>query len=263
MPGRLVVAAAQFEAVPGDVRLNLARAVELVESAAASGASLVVLPELLTTGYHLLGPLAELAEPLDGPSVGVLAEAARRRGVHVVGGIAERTEGGALHDTAVLVGPGGLLGAYRKAHLWGPEASVFTPGDDPPVVDAGGALGRVGLLVCYDLEFPETVDVARLGGATLVAAPAASSNELLWRRVLTDRARELGIPLVAANLVGRQEDQDLCGHSMVIGPDGGVLADAGQAPGLALAEVEVDAAGTGPRGEGPGRDVRIIHPEVG
>jgi predicted amidohydrolase len=87
-----------------------------------------------------------------------------------VGGVCERGEAGELHNTGVLIDAGGLRAAYRKAHLWDTEKAVFTPGSAlPPVVDT--AVGRIGVMVCYDLEFPEWVRTVALRGADLLCAP--------------------------------------------------------------------------------------------
>lgn len=254
-----MVAAAQFEPRPGDVRWNISRVLELASRAGVRGADLVVLPELVTTGYYMFSQFQQLAEPLDGPTVTILHELARRYDMHVVLGMAERGEDGAVHDSAVLVGPAGLRGVYRKMHLWDTERDVFTPGDGVLVEDTGSDLGHLGLLVCYDLEFPSTAEDVAASGASLLAAPAAFSNLTLWRATLQSRARDLAVPLVAANRLGTEMDSEFCGHSTVVGPDGTVLADAGTEPGLAMARVEVDASGT----RRPAKDARLIHPEFG
>ena len=260
---RVKVAAAQFEPRPGNVRWNISQAIDLAARAGVQGADLVVLPELCTTGYYMFDMFRDLAEPLDGPTVAIMTELARRHDLQVVLGLAERGTDGRVYDSAVLVGPGGLVGAYRKAHLWDRERTVFTPGEDAPVIDAGGVLGTLGVLVCYDLEFPETAMRVARGGARILAAPAAFGNETLWRATLSKRARDLGVPVVAANRIGLEGDTVFCGHSMVIDQAGEVVADAGRSPGLAMAEVAVGRAVPKHPGGKEGPDPRFIHPEVG
>lgn len=257
---RLKVAAAQFEPRPGDVRWNISQAIDLVAVAGARAADLVVLPELVTTGYYMFDRFHQLAEPADGPTVAILTELARRWDLHVVVGIAELGDDGAVYDSAVLVGPGGRVGAYRKVHLWDREKGVFAPGTDPPVLETGTKLGQLGVMVCYDLEFPETAEVVRAGGASLLAAPAAMGNLTLWKGTLGSRARDLDVPIVAANRLGLEGDTHFCGHSMVMDARGEVLADAGTRPGLAMAEVDM---GPARGGDGRERDARFIHPEFG
>ena len=256
------VAAAQFEPRPGNVRWNISQAIDLAAQAGVRGADLVVLPELSTTGYYMFDRFRDLAEPLNGPTVAIMAELARRHDLLVVLGLAEKGTDGSVYDSAVLVGPGGLIGAYRKAHLWDRERAVFTPGTDTPVIDVGGALGPLGVLVCYDLEFPATTELVMAGGARMLAAPAAFGNETLWRATLSQRVRDLGIPVVAANRLGLEGDTVFCGHSMVVAPSGEILADAGTSPGLAMAELSLRKAVAMGRGR-EGRDPRFIHPEVG
>ena len=258
------VAAAQFEPRPGNVRWNISQAIDLAAQAGVQGADLVVLPELCTTGYYMFDRFRDLAEPLDGPTVAIMGELARRHDLLVVLGLAERGKDGNVYDSAVLVGPGGLMGAYRKAHLWDRERAVFKPGTDAPVIDAGEALGPLGVLICYDLEFPATAELVTAGGARMLAAPAAFGNETLWRATLSQRVRDLGIPVVAANRLGLEGDTVFCGHSMVIVPSGEVVADAGTSPGLAMAELSLGKAEAVAMGRGrKERDPRFIHPEVG
>ncbi len=253
------VAAAQFEPRPGDVRWNISRVLEFASQAGVRGADLVVLPELVTTGYYMFERFRDLAEPLDGPTVTILHELARRYDFHVVMGLAERGNDGKVYDSAVLVGPSGLTGVYRKMHLWDTEKGVFVPGDQVVVADTGADLGHIGLLVCYDLEFPDTVEQVGSAGASILAAPAAFSNLTLWKATLEVRARDLGVPIVAANRLGHEVDTEFCGHSLVMGPDGTVVAETGTEPGLAMAEVSVDPSGT----RRPPKDARLIHPEFG
>ncbi len=255
----VMVAAAQFEPRPGDVRWNISRVLELASQAGVGGADLVVLPELVTTGYYMFERFHQLAEPLDGPTVTILHELARRYGMHVVLGMAERGVDGAVHDSAVMVGPRGLTGVYRKVHLWDIERDVFVSGDGVVVEDTGTDLGHLGLLVCYDLEFPVTTELVAAAGASLLAAPAAFSNLTLWRATLEARARDLEVPIVAANRLGDELESTFCGHSTIMGPDGVVLAEAGTEPGIVMAEVTLDPSGR----RRPPRDTRLIHPEFG
>ena len=257
--GTVTLAAAQFEPRPGDMRWNISRVLELVSRAGVQGADLVVLPELVTTGYYMGERFTELAEPRDGPTVALVHELARRYDLHVVLGLAERGGDGRVHDSSFLVGPRGLIAVYRKIHLWDTENSVFVPGEETMAPDTGGPLGRVGLLVCYDLEFPDTAEEVGAAGASLVAAPAAFTNLTLWRATLEARARDLGVPVVAANRIGRELDTDFCGHSSIVDAGGAVLAEAGDEPELITAEVRVDP---GRRGR-PAKDARLIHPEFG
>jgi predicted amidohydrolase len=253
------VAAAQFEPRPGDVRWNISRVLELASQAGVRGADLVVLPELVTTGYYMFHRFRELAEPLDGPTVTILHELARRYGLHVVIALPEMGDDGKLYDSALLIGPSGLEAKYRKIHLWDTENTAFTPGDQVVVADTGTALGHIGLLICYDLEFPEMVEEVVAAGASLLVAPAAFTNLTLWTATLEARARDLGVPIVAANRLGHELDTDFCGHSSVVAADGTVLVDAGTEPGVVMVELTLDTSGR----KRPARDSLLIHPEFG
>ncbi|GAA4220779.1 putative amidohydrolase [Streptosporangium album] len=166
------VACCQITLAVGDPDANRAAGLRAVERAAAAGARVVVLPELANSGYVFRDPAeaAELAEPLDGPTVEGWAACARRNGLIMVGGLCERDEDGLVRNSAVLVDESGVRAVYRKAHLWDREKTVFTPGDElPPVIET--PVGRIGALVCYDLEFPEWVRTVALRGADLLCVP--------------------------------------------------------------------------------------------
>lgn len=166
-PGkRSKIAAAQFRPT-ADVAANLACIAELAAEAAARGAGLAVFPELAVTG--LADPAAR-AEPLSGPSVRRLLAIASRLGIHLVAGIAE-ADGGRVYNAAVLVGPEGVVGAYRKIHLATHDRPWATAGDDWAVFDL--PVGRVGLLIGHDALFPEAGRVLALRGCDAIACPAS------------------------------------------------------------------------------------------
>lgn len=165
------VAVIQTEGPWTDPDAARARTVRLLEEAARAGADLAVLPELCTISYDF-GPredVLERAEPLDGPSVAAWTAVARRWGMFVVAGFPERA-GGRLYNAAAVVGPDGLVGVYRKVHLFGREREVFDPGPEGfPVWRL--PVGRIGVLLCYDLRFAEAVRILLLRGAELLCVP--------------------------------------------------------------------------------------------
>lgn len=168
-----VVACCQLALQVGDLEGNRARADAAIEQAAATGATIVVLPELATSGYAFMDAdqARALAEPVPGPSTDHWHELAERLDVTVIGGICEDGGDGALFNTAAVVNRDGVRAIYRKVHLWDREKLVFTPGDQPPpVLDVDGHL--VAVMICYDLEFPEWVRLPALAGAQLLCAPA-------------------------------------------------------------------------------------------
>jgi predicted amidohydrolase len=177
-PGPVVIAVAQLAIAVGEPEVNRKAAAAAVAQAAAAGARLVVLPELSDSGY-VFGDVAvqAAAEALglashaaDSVTLRHWRSLAVAHQLVIVGGFCELGADGRLYNSAAVVDASGTLAVYRKAHLWDKEKLVFTPGDGPPpVVDL--AFGRVGLMICYDLEFPEWVRLAALDGADVIAAP--------------------------------------------------------------------------------------------
>ncbi|HZO96181.1 MAG TPA: carbon-nitrogen hydrolase family protein [Gaiellaceae bacterium] len=239
------VAVAQIDPQLGEKERNLAACVARMEEAAAAGAQLLVLPECALPGY-MFGSAEEalpFAEEVPGPSTEALERECRRLGLHVVCGLLER-DGDALRNAAVLVGPDGLVGTYRKTHL--PFLGVdrfVVPGDELPVWET--PLGRVGVEICYDLRFPEVTRTLALRGADLVAHP---TNFPMAAKVQTEvitlaRAAENRIYLLTANRVGKERWAEFCGRSQVVDPYGKRLAEAGeQGEALLVAEVDVERA---------------------
>lgn len=187
-PGRRsLIAAAQF-APTGDVSANLARIAELAAEAAGKGAALVVFPELAVTGLD--NPAAR-AEPLSGASVRALYALASRLGLHIVAGFAE-ADGADLYNAAVLVGPEGVVGAYRKIHLSAADRAWATAGDEWRTFDL--PLGRLGVLVGHDASFPEAGRILALRGCDAIACPAAQRGAFSFGHDGTKVAQNYPIP---------------------------------------------------------------------
>lgn len=241
--GATRVAAWQCAPLPRDVAANLARLDEVAGRASAAGATLLVTPELVLTGYAIgAEAIARLAETADGPSSAAVAEIARRHGIAIAYGYPERAEDGTIYNAATLLdAEGEVLGRHRKVHLWGDvDRSRFTAG--PAVPEAFG-LGELtaGLLICYDVEFPEAVRHLAAAGARLVLVPTANpvGGEEVQEVLLRARALENGCVVVYANYCGADDALAYSGRSMVVGPDGTVLAEA---PADAEALLVVDVA---------------------
>jgi 5-aminopentanamidase len=256
------VAACQVSLRVGEVARNRATALEAIFSVAAAGASVIILPELAPSGYvfESRAEARAAAEPAGGPTVTEWAAAAAGRGVVIVGGFAELGADGQLYNSAALVDPGGLRAVYRKAHLWDAEGDFFTPGTaPPPVVDT--AFGRIGMMICYDVEFPEWVRVPALAGADLLAVPTNWPAEPVPpgerpNVVLNVQAAAFAnrIFVAAACRVGAERGVSWVGGSLVAGPDGYPLAGpAGAAdPELVIADCDLARArdkATGPRND--------------
>ncbi|GAA0325219.1 nitrilase-related carbon-nitrogen hydrolase [Kineococcus aurantiacus] len=224
------------EAASADVAGNLATLERAATAAARAGADLLVTPELFTSGYD---PGRVHPDPTVLPRV---QDVARRTGVALV--VSEPHEdAGVPRITAVVVDRDGTVrGRYVKTHLYGPaERAAFAPGDGTPlVVDVAGL--RVGVLVCFDVEFPETVRGLALAGADVVVVPTAVCDASVARVLLPARAYENRVALAYANHHGPAPDgETFSGGSVLVGPDGRVLALAGaDAPALLVADVDAD-----------------------
>jgi predicted amidohydrolase len=212
-------------------------------AAAAEGAGLLIFPELFLTGYNIGAEnVRALAQAADGPAAQEAAAIARRHGIALLYGYPERSDG-AVYNSALLLGKDGVARAnFRKVHLWGEiDKSVFAAGDDPAVVAEIDGV-RIGILVCYDVEFPEAVRGLALRGADLIAVPTAQMQpfEFVSRSLIPTRAYENSVFVAYANHCGAEGALVYTGESCMAGPDGSVLARAGL--GEELISAELDAA---------------------
>ncbi len=248
------VSCIQFEPQIGAVAANTARAAELVRAAAAEGSGLIVLPELASTGYvfETQEEAASLAEPVpDGPTTRAWAALAAELGIHLVAGIAEKA-GGTLYNAAVIVGPEGYIGTYRKAHLWDRENLFFARGDlGFPVFDT--ALGKVGVAICYDGWFPETFRQLALGGAEIVCIPTnwvpmpdqPAGEAAMANTLHRAAAHSNGLFIACADRVGTERGQPFEGQSLIIGPKGWPLAGPASRDRTEILSAVVDLAEAG------------------
>ena len=240
------IAVFQGPAEPGDVARNLRLLEAQAAAAAAGGARLLICPEMFLTGYDIgAEQAARLAQPAaDGPSLARAAAIARSSGTALLFGYPERGGDGAVYNAVRLVGPdGGALADYRKCHLFGGlDRGMFRAGSAPSAVVALEGV-RIGLLICYDVEFPEAVRLLALRGADLVAVPTALMEpfEVVARTLVPARAVENQVYLAYANRTGRERDLRYCGQSCVVGPDGADLARAGRGEELIFADLDLDS----------------------
>lgn len=227
-----------------DRAANTEAAVRLVAAAAAEEPELVVLPEAMLADFAPVGgSVAHLAEPIDGPFVTALQEAATKHGVAVFGGMFETgPDPDRPYNTLLAIGPdGGLLAAYRKIHLYDAfgfrESDQLTAGElEPVVVEVGGL--RFGLMTCYDLRFPELSRALVDAGADVLTVPAAWVRGPLkpdhWRTLLAARAIENTCYAVAA----AQNGKKYTGLSRVVDPRGVTVAELGEDDGVLVAELD-------------------------
>lgn len=229
----LLVGVAQWLAAPGEPKQNLSVALGMVEEAAARGVELLVLPELWSCGYDpetLAEDARRLAEPRDGPRARCLAATARRHRLFLASSVPELGDHGAVHDTMLVFNPLGELAAWhRKAHLYRParEHAVFVPGDRLTTFD-DAALGRVGLVVGFEADFPEVARSLALRGARLVLASCACEVEEApaWELLHPAYALANSQWWLQANQSGTHSTSTLLGASRIIAPTGTVVAGA-------------------------------------
>jgi predicted amidohydrolase len=238
------IAIYQGPAEPGSVARNLDLLEARAAEAAGRGTRLLICPEMFLSGYNI-GPreAARLAEPADGATLARAAGLARANGIALLLGYPERGADGAIYNAARLIGRDGRdLANYRKCQLFGDlDRETFRAGESPPaVVELEGI--RVGLLICYDVEFPEAVRLLALAGADLVAVPTALMEpfEVVARTVVPARAIENQVFLAYANRCGCEGELRYCGLSCVVGPDGGELVRAGRGEELVFADLDLD-----------------------
>lgn len=235
---RMVLACAQFAAMPGDVPANTGRVDALAREAAGRGAALVVFPEMCLTGYLGAGEIEPLTADVDGPELSRVAATAREAGIAIALGFAERAVDGRRFSSIAIFGPdGGLLAVRRKAHLFGGEPRWATPAEDVRTFAACGV--RCGAWVCYDTRFPEQARRLALDGATLGLVGAAwlgPTEE--WELAVRARAVDNGIYVAASALQGEGRGMTFHGSSLVADPHGRVIARAASGDGLITAEYD-------------------------
>ena len=227
------MALVQAEPVPGDVGAGVRAVTQHLSavserSPAAAPVRLAVFPELFLGGYDL-ARATEVAVRLDEPPLAEIARAARSSGIAVVCGFAERAADGRLLNSAAVIDAGGRLqSVYRKTHLFADEHRVFVAGDEPVVVEVDGV--RLGLGICFDLEFPEYSRLLALRGAQVLCFPTA--NMVPWahyqRTYAPARAMENQRFVAVCNRVGTEGGFEFFGESGVWGPEGSRLAAAPQ-----------------------------------
>jgi predicted amidohydrolase len=227
------IACLQLEPHVGQKDRNVAHGIEMIDQAAKAGADLVVLPELCNSGYAFKTrqEAQALAEEIPGgQSCQAWADAAARHKMHIVAGIAER-EGHALYNSAVIIGPQGVIGTYRKNHLWEAENLFFEPGNlGVPVFHTD--IGRIAVVVCYDVWFPEVFRLAALQGADILCVPTnwvpmpeQPKNLPKMANILAmSGAHSNSMFVAAADRIGTERGQPFIGNSLVLSYTGWPIA---------------------------------------
>lgn len=221
------IAGVQMDVSLGDVKGNLERIVAKLRETAAAGAKLTVFPECAVTGYcfESLDEAREFAQPIPGPATETISRACAELGVFAAFGMLER-DGDRIFNVAVLTGPEGVAGVYRKVHLPFLGVDMFTThGDRPFAVHQAGDV-KVGLNICYDSAFPESSRCLAVQGAELIALPTnwPPGAECVSEHCINARAMENAVYYIAVNRVGTERGFRFIGGSSICDPSGRTLA---------------------------------------
>lgn len=241
------IACAQIDPTVGALADNVELSAGAVADAVAQGADVVVLPELATSGYMFADAdeaRSVALRPTDPAFDGWRSAAGD---AIVIGGFCELGDDGLLYNSAVALNRDGVIATYRKTHLWDREKLIFTPGAALPLV-LKTRHGAIAVMVCYDLEFGEVTRQVAIDGAELIAAPV---NWPLFPRPEGERPGEVITAMSTARLnrvvvavcdrAGVERGQPWTEGSVIVDPDGWVVADVGSGPGLAIADVDLSA----------------------
>lgn len=236
----MIVSALQMQPFSVRKEKNLALIQQAARAAVAAGSSLLVTPEMSVTGYAIWDNMKDMAEPRDGFIASALLKIAKDMNIAITAGMPER-DGDVIYNTALCAMPDGDIYFYRKCHLFGSlEKQAFCAGADvSPVFYIGET--KVGMLICYDVEFPEWVRTLALKGAGLIivptALPKAQANERVSRLMLPTRALENHVSIIYAGLCGKEPKAEYQGGSCILDANGEDLARAGENEALLSARL--------------------------
>ncbi|HEY9648311.1 MAG TPA: carbon-nitrogen hydrolase family protein [Chroococcidiopsis sp.] len=222
-----------------DIDRNLELLAQTAATAAQQGVDLLVLPELFLTGYNLGDRLDSLAQSAAGEALTRVAAIARDWAVAIAIGYPERDGDRVFNAVTVIDATGQQVAHYRKIHLYGPEEKrLFAAGDEWVMVAIAGV--QVGLLICFDVEFPEAVRTLALQGAELIIVPTtlAGPHEAIPLQIVPTRAMENQIFVAYANRIGHEGALTYCGHSCIVDPSGTAIAQAGYDEALLIGEID-------------------------
>ncbi|HKZ93316.1 MAG TPA: carbon-nitrogen hydrolase family protein [Candidatus Bathyarchaeia archaeon] len=233
MSDKITIALGQMSCHVGDKQRNMETMKKLIRKAKKNKADLIAFPELALTGYVVRDRAYELAEPVpNGPSVHEIEKIAAKEDIYLVFGMIERSAKAraVLHNSAVLVGPRGYIGKYQKMHL--PTHSVFEekryfrPGYQASVFPTDA--GNIGMIICYDIYFPEVTRLLSLKGANIIVCISASPSVRrgFFETLTAARAMENSVFLAFANLAGIEDGLQFWGGSRIIAPSGSLIARA-------------------------------------
>ena len=228
MKNDIRVAAVIMNSRVGETARNLQKMEQWIAAALENRTDIICFPEMSVTGYHVREPMGQIAETIPGPSTDYLEGIARKTGITILAGLAEKDDVGHLYASHVVISPTGIAGCYRKIHPGPAEKNFFTAGDRVPVFEAHGVMFSIQL--CYDAHFPELATVMALKGADVIFMPHASPRNTpeeklrSWLRHLLARAYDNSLFVVACNPCGENGIGLLFpGVAVAISPSGDIL----------------------------------------
>jgi len=225
----LKVAIGQITPKTGEKEFNIQKMKELTLQAVESDAKLIVFPELALTGYNCGDRFFEVAETIPGPSTKIFEELAEQYQVHIIWGMPEKSIDGILYNSAAMVGPQGFIGKWRKHTLPGhatdlsgpgafPDRRYFKAGEDLTVFQT--SIGKIGILICYDIFYPELARALTLQGVDIIVGISGSPKfeKDIFESIVKVRAMENTVWFVYTNLVGKEDETEYWGGGFIVGP---------------------------------------------
>lgn len=241
------IAVVQFKASTNKTE-NLIKILNFIKTAAKKGAELCTFPEFMmfyTNSSQSASTLSKLAETINGKFVTAVANAARENSIFVVGTFYEKSKKkNRVYDTSFLVNKSGkILSTYRKIHLYDAlgfkESNKLTPGSEI-VMPTKTSFGKVGMMICYDLRFPEMSRILASSGSEILIVPSAwvkgKMKEEHWLAINKTRAIENGCYVISPDQVGNI----YCGRSIVVDPYGKILLDMKKRQGISIVDISLD-----------------------
>jgi len=228
MQEHIKIAAVQMAPQLMQIGDNLRKIASLTREAAIGGANLVVFPECCLTGYVFTSRQEALpyGETIPGPAVEKISSLCQELKVHIIFGLLEK-DNDRLFNAAVLLGPSGIIGKYRKNHLPYLGIDRFIDSGDQPFQVYQTPIGNIGLYICYDIVFPESARVMTLMGADLLASPTnfpRGPREKILKDVVITRAIENIVHVVVANRVGEERGFLFAGQSIIVDTSGDIIS---------------------------------------
>jgi predicted amidohydrolase len=233
MKTSLRISLAQLSPVLGNKETNLDYISKSMLEAKSQQSDLIVFPELFLTGYDVGKELNNLAETIEGSSINKIKVMCKEHSIYSIVGFPETDETNNYYiSSAVINNQGNLAGSYRKTHLFDKEKFYFKKGEEFKVFHT--KIGKIGIMICYDLEFPEVARSLKLMGAEIIIVLTANMSpyEDYQNVYMRSRAMENEIPIVICNRLGSEGEINFFGDSMVVDGNGKVLYHMGRTPGI-------------------------------